>query len=145
MEIINDIIGFFRSIPTGVTFKILGGMALFFVLRKLIKSKKVKTVVYRCGDGIGVGISSMLRAKLGKVLENSVEMFLIDVRAVIKILFDGVIDGLRKDNEKRDKCIENKDKKKAEKIEAKAKVLESKGSAIKAKKLRMKIKGRSNL
>ena len=56
--------------------------------------------VYALGEKLGIMASRLLRQKLGKPGENAIETTMIDFAS-------GLMDGLRKDNERKVKSLQN--------------------------------------
>ena len=56
--------------------------------------------VYGLGEKLGIMASRLLRQKLGKPSENAIETTVIDFAS-------GLMDGLRKDNERKVKSLQN--------------------------------------
>ena len=143
----KDILVFMKENP-GVGLKIAGAVIAIMLIRKAIKSDKIRNWIKKTGFGLGIATSKFLMAKLGAVLALWVEQLIIDIRICLFLLIDSYIEGLRSDNPKRsetvDKSRQKKEEVKTKKLEVSTEKKKMKAE-IKAKKMKNKISGRSNL
>lgn len=83
------------TVGLGIGVSILAGL---FILRRLIESKRVRERFGDFMEGAGVALSNFLMGRLGAKLVDKIELFILDIKAIIDIGLARFELGLRKDN-----------------------------------------------